>query len=90
MKEESLIALPFPEIGVGPSADSVKSSALIVPPLSLVTFLISVNCGATSLLVMVQVTVSPSASVTSDPFCEPPSQDQALGEYPVKLDSLRE
>ena len=42
----------------------VKSLAVAVPPLSLITCLITVSVGATSSLVIVHVFVSPTASVT--------------------------
>ena len=72
-KPEPLCAPPAPEIEVGPDAVSVKSEAAAVPPSSFTTCLTSVNDGALSLFVIVQVTSSPIASVIlSGPLNEPP------------------
>ena len=60
------------------TADSVKSAAVAVPPLSLITFLTSLSFGAASELVIVQVASPPTASVMLAPACEPPTQFQSL------------
>src|SRR5262249_39006866 len=66
-----------------PSAVSVKSLTVLVPPLSLTTTLRRCSLGATSSLVMVQVTLPPSGTVTVvlAAFIVPPSHDHS----PVEL-----
>ena len=56
--------MPLPENVVGPVAVSSKSAGIAVPPLFLVSFLISVNPGPLSSFVMVQVTSSFGPMVT--------------------------
>ena len=70
-----------PLIGVVPAADKVKSATVAVPPLSFVTTLRRCNCGAMSLLVIVQVASWPLATVMLEPLCEPPTHTQALAVY---------
>ncbi len=58
------MAPPAPEIGVGPSADSVQSDASASPPSSLTTTFTSSSVAARSRLVIEQVASSPQPSET--------------------------
>src|SRR5437879_123892 len=57
-------------LGLLPVTAIGKSAATLVPPSSLITCLITINCGALSSLVMVQVLVSPSAMFPEQPLYE--------------------
>ena len=57
---------------------SVKSAAVAVPPLSLLTVLTSVRSGAMSVFVIVQVASPARPSVMLAPLCEPPVQTHVL------------
>ena len=64
----------FPVIVVGPVAVRFTDEAATVPPLSLVTVLVSVSTGEISLLLMVQVAVWPKANTRLLPVKVPPVQ----------------
>ena len=83
LKEPPLSTGVEPESGVGPPAVSVQAVARAVPPLSLVTVLRRCSAGALSLLLIVQVTFSPSPTVIWLPFwLPPPVQTQLPPVYP--------
>jgi len=69
-------------------AFSVQSDSTLLPPCVLDTILFKVSFGATSLLVIVQVTFSAKPNVIVLLDNVPPSQDQSPGRYPDFSDSL--
>ncbi len=81
-KLASLLTLPAPEIGVGPSALSVQSLACAVPPLSLVTCLTSVRLGATSSLVIVQLPPPAPIVISLPSRLTSPEHVQPTAAYP--------
>ena len=54
-QDPQALVVPAPAIVVGPSALSIQSVAVAVPPLSFVTFFTSVRLGAVSSFVIEQV-----------------------------------
>ena len=70
--------------GVGPEAVSVQSSACAAPPSSFTTTFRSVSVAGLSSFTMVQVALSPTASlILVGVLCVPPSQSHALAAYPA-------
>ena len=66
-----------PEMLVGPLAESVQSVPSALPPLSLVTVLISVSVAGWSSLSIVHVASSPGPSTSDDPVSVPSVQVQS-------------
>src|SRR4051794_1188614 len=76
--------LPGPLIGVGPVADRVQSGGAAVPPVvPLSTTLRRVSWAAWSLLLIVQVALTPGVSTRLEPVSVPAVQDQRPAAYPA-------
>ena len=78
-----------PVIVEGPVAVKVKSATTETPPLSLVKVFTKVSFGAMSLLLTVQVAVSPEPSAKLLPVNVPEVQLHAPAKYPVGPVSLK-
>ena len=74
---ESTGLVPDRSFEPAPSAASVKSGDVAVPPLSFTTTFRRCRIGAMSSLVIVHVASPPMPTVMLAPLCEPPTQSHA-------------